>query len=127
MNKQGYLLYLFFGIGWTVMVAILLCLPGSAFPSEDWFNKYYVDKIVHAFLFAVLVSGYILFIKHADLNDKKKLAIFVTVSACLFGLAMEFVQKYYIPHRAFEMLDFAADSVGAIIAYLLFRQKLSKA
>ncbi len=126
MSKQSFLLYLFFAIGWTVFVTILLCLPGSAFPSEDWFNKYYVDKLVHAFLFGTLVALYVLYIKYADLNDKKKLAIFVTVCACLFGLAMEFVQKYYIPHRAFEMLDFAADSVGAIIAFLLLRQKLSK-
>jgi VanZ family protein len=125
MRNQSFLYYLFFATGWTVMVTILLCLPGSAFPSEDWFNKYYVDKIVHAFLFGVLVAGYVLFIRHSNLSDKKQLALWVTVCACLFGLLMEFVQKYYIPHRAFEMLDFAADSTGAVLAYFLLRKKLS--
>ncbi len=40
--------------------------------------------------------------------------LLITVSAILYGVGMEFVQLYLIPHRAFDAGDIAADAAGAI-------------
>jgi VanZ family protein len=37
----------------------------------------------------------------------------------IWGITVEFLQKYFIPGRDFELLDWAADSVGALIALCL--------
>jgi VanZ family protein len=34
----------------------------------------------------------------------------------IWGLATEFIQKYFVPGRSFDLLDFAADSTGAFLA-----------
>jgi len=41
----------------------------------------------------------------------------------VYGTIMEFVQKYWIPNRSFEILDIAADSVGCLLAYLYSRRR----
>lgn len=33
-----------------------------------------------------------------------------------YGIAMEFVQKYWVINRSFEKMDILADSVGCLLA-----------
>ncbi|MDB5210059.1 MAG: VanZ family protein, partial [Sediminibacterium sp.] len=40
-----------------------------------------------------------------------------------YGTIMEFVQKYWIPNRSFEIADILADSTGSLLAYLASRWK----
>ena len=37
----------------------------------------------------------------------------------LYGIVMEFVQKFFIPNRSFDIGDIAADGVGCILGVLL--------
>ena len=41
----------------------------------------------------------------------------------LYGLLMEFVQKYFIPHRSFDLYDVLADATGCIIGYFFALKK----
>jgi VanZ family protein len=41
--------------------------------------------------------------------------------ACFFGIAMEFVQKYFIPNRDFDIYDIVADIIGAAGGFLIAR------
>lgn len=43
------------------------------------------------------------------------------IVACLYGIAMEFIQKYFIPNRDFDIYDIAADCVGALGGFILVR------
>ena len=43
------------GIGWLIICTILLTLPGTSFPKEDWLDKIWFDKWVHIGLFGGMV------------------------------------------------------------------------
>ena len=45
------------------------------------------------------------------------------VVGCLYGIAMEFVQKYFIPLRSFDLMDILADGVGCIAGYFFSMKK----
>ena len=114
------------GIVWFLLVLILLCLPGSDIPTpETWLNAIYFDKWVHAGLFSVLTFLFIYPFAKADLTQKvkKNKAIKIANAAIIWGITTEFIQKFFIPDRAFDLLDWAADSFGVILAYTWCRIK----
>jgi len=47
----------------------------------------------------------------------KAIALIICI---LYGIGMEYYQKYYIPSRGFEVLDMLADALGALCALPLF-------
>lgn len=115
-------------IAWFITLTILLCLPGSAFPQEDWLDKIWFDKWVHFGLFAGMV---VLFCgprsPMAGYAGWKKWFLFTAIIAADYGILMEFVQRYLIPNRSFDMGDIVADMAGAaagyIIALKIFKEK----
>jgi len=55
----------------------------------------------------------------------------ILLAAWGYGIAMEFVQKYYIPLRSFDIADIIADGVGCLLGfyftrYLLHREAIKK-
>ncbi len=42
-------------IGWFIISFVLLTLPGDDLPRESWMDEMHIDKVVHVFLFGVLV------------------------------------------------------------------------
>ncbi len=80
-----------------------------------------LDKIVHAFLFGMLVFlwwRYIYWNKEIPAAVNILLVLFVLASA--FGIGMEFYQKYFTS-REFEIGDIYADTAGAAISALICR------
>ena len=43
----------------------------------------------------------------------------IALAAIVWGITVEFIQKFFIPGRDFDLLDWAADSFGVLIAYWL--------
>jgi VanZ family protein len=126
MSRHFSFYYLLAACAWLVLITILLCLPGAAFPQETWMDRLYVDKLVHAFLFFILI---VLFAQHLQqselpLADKLHRLWWIVLLACAHGLIMELVQKFYIPHRAFDWKDFLADSAGAWLGWWLRKKRL---
>ena len=39
------------------------------------------------------------------------------VVGCFYGIAMEFVQKYFVPFRSFDLGDIIADGVGCLAGF----------
>ena len=52
---------------------------------------------------------------------EKKSILFIQVAFYffLYGIAMEFVQKYFIPNRSFDIGDIIADGVGSIMGLII--------
>lgn len=117
--------HLYVPLGWTLLTIILLCLPGSAIPSVGVGLN--IDKIVHFILFGFVAMSWTFnfYIKSPD-NWKKWMIFFCLLSIAL-GIALEYVQLYYIPNRDFDIWDIVADSFGAIVfsvlVYLTILQK----
>ncbi len=107
---------------WAAIIFILLTIPGSSIPSEGLFGLPDLDKIVHVFIFGTLVvlwSRYAIF----RFSNQKNPVIMVAIVllSCLFGVGMEYFQKYFEPSRSFDPGDMAADAIGSVLAWLLCR------
>jgi VanZ family protein len=104
-------------LGWWAITLWLLTLPGSKIPHEDWYDLVQVDKWVHfAFFFAFVW----LFFKALT---RYKWLVITTFTAIAYGIAIEFVQKYCVINRSFDVWDIAADTVGAVTAFVYCKKQ----
>jgi VanZ family protein len=104
-------------LGWTAFTIILLCLPGSAIPSEGVFATEGIDKVVHFILFGgiVLLWGFNRYFSRSTIKWRNIIVLLTLISVGL-GIGLEFLQLYCIPNRSFDGYDIIADSAGAITA-----------
>ena len=108
-----------FAVLWLLLVTILLCTPGTKFPKITWEDKIWLDKWVHIFLFMILVILWSMAYSHKKNTqiDNRKIFFKIMVVGCLYGIAIEIVQKYFIPFRSFDLMDIIADGIGCVIGY----------
>jgi len=119
-----------------VLVFVLLSLPGNDLNDySSWISKImalpYADKVVHMGLFGSLaLSLFFLFEMLTDARYKTTRAKAIALIICiLYGIGMEYYQKYYVPSRGFEVLDMLADAIGALCAlplFAIFKKRLFK-
>lgn len=104
-------------IGWFILCTILLTLPGSSLPSENWMGDIGLDKWIHIFLFSVMafLACWAIYKINKNPGKNKRYFIIAGLLCIAYGIGMEFVQKYYIPNRSFDPGDIIADAVGGII------------
>ena len=109
----------------SIISFILLIMPGSDIPKSSLFDILYFDKWVHIGMFGVLTIfwGYP-FLKTTI--GSVKLFCKISVLVILYGIAMEFVQKYWTVGRSFDIFDILADSFGSIVACFFLIAKLKK-
>jgi VanZ family protein len=116
-------------IGWFFLVLILICLPGSKFPkTDDWLDIIFFDKWVHVGLFAVLAFLWMKPYLNSTLPKQTVLQIIfkIALSVSVWGLATEIIQKYFAYHRSFDWWDWAADSLGALLAFIICKKIIVK-
>ncbi len=115
-------------IVWVIITTVLLVMPGPDIPSVSFLDKIYFDKWVHAGLFGGMTFLFAYpFIK--NFTATKKLLIYVAIVCALYGVIMEYVQKYIAFERDFDYFDMVADGVGCIIAYfiaIVLKRRLDK-
>lgn len=107
---------------------VLFCMPGDEFPEEDWFGKIFLDKWVHVGLFTVLVSLSSLpwIFRPMERSTLHRLFIGIALAFVAYGIAIEFIQGRFIPHRTFGVDDMVADSVGCLIGWWFSNAQLKK-
>src|ERR1700722_5995832 len=115
---KKYFHHIFYPIAWSIIVLILLTLPGSMLPQEKVFAIPNFDKLVHMGLVGGFVLLWSLYFNKKILNQRKLLVIFfrIFIISSLYGATTEFIQRY-IPSRDFDVADILADVIGAAIAY----------
>ncbi|WP_168208680.1 VanZ family protein [Chitinophaga sp. XS-30] len=108
-------------MGWIILILFLCTMPGSSLPSSSLFDQLHVDKIVHFFLFGgtVILLAYGYYRQRQGISGWALLAI--ALVAGLYGLIIEFIQKYFTVNRSFEIMDVAADTAGALMGALIFQ------
>ncbi len=112
-------------ITWWLLVLILMCTPGNEFPSlGSWIDYISLDKIIHIVLFGIMVFLFSrpLAEKNIPLQEKKQLILKIAIACSVWGLALEFIQHFWIPGRSLDFFDFVADSVGCFFAYIYGRR-----
>jgi VanZ family protein len=112
----------FLALSYLVIISILFCLPGSAFPNENWFNKIQLDKWVHVGVFAVLAIAWLSVL----INVSFRKVLFLLFLLTLYGFLIEVIQGLYIENRSFDMMDLLADFLGAAAGILFSRRYIKK-
>ena len=102
----------------------LFTLPGEEIPQIDWMDKLQVDKLVHIGLFTVLVIAFAFPFKKTNISRRNRFKWFLRIAilGVLYGIAIEFIQKYFIANRTFGIDDMFADLIGCIIGYYCVRR-----
>jgi len=125
---RKYFANIFWPIVWTLIIGILLAMPGSMLPNETHFTIPQFDKIVHIGLFGGFVFLWNLYLSSRSISFSRLLRLFFLIFLLAegYGIGMEFVQKYYIPGRDFDEADIIADIIGAGLAYGISTMSLLK-
>jgi VanZ family protein len=114
------------GIAWFFLILIAVCTPGRDLPKMgSWFTQIDVDKIIHVGLFAVLAFLFMYPFSTTALSKNQKWHYFIkiAIASSLWGLTSELIQRYFIPGRSFDLFDWAADSLGGLIALVFCKIK----
>jgi len=116
---KKYLSALYVPIVWTLLIIIAMCLPGNYIPNEQGFKLPNFDKLVHMGMFGGFVFLWSLYLAKSRSRAGRLLLGFFCfyLLANGFGVAMEYVQKYWIPGRDYDLADIIADMFGAGIGY----------
>ncbi|MBK8952058.1 MAG: VanZ family protein [Chitinophagaceae bacterium] len=107
-------------IFWLCLITVLLVIPGSKFPKENWLDKLWFDKWVHIGLFAMLVFLW------CQASNKKKVFYIIATIAVVYGIGMEFVQQYFVSNRGFELMDIVADAAGSVVGLVYSMMRYRK-
>jgi hypothetical protein len=108
---------------WLLIITFLFCLPGSAIPEVGFLEDIGFDKFVHFTLFFVLI--FLMqkpFYKNEHAFVLNRFLQF-SLAAIMYGIAIEFIQKFWVPNRSFDAGDIAADAVGSIAGYAYGRTR----
>lgn len=119
-QKRKITIYFLAAFSWLILVFVLLILPGSALPRQNWLTLVHADKWVHVGLFAILVflwSSFFQALKKGN-TTLKKIFLLICVTGICFGIVMELIQEYYVLHRSFEWADILADAGGCVAGWL---------
>ena len=109
-----------FPILWLIISTVLLTIPGKAFPKENWLEKIWFDKWVHIGMFTIMVFLWCWAMLRMDFDKAKlkRVFIFIALLWLVYGTGMEFVQKYCVANRSFDIGDIIADGVGCAVGLI---------
>lgn len=113
---------------WLILSTIFLTLPGSAFPKESWLDKIWFDKWVHLGIFSIMVAllCWAAYKRNTQRNKIKGYFILYGVICLAYGIAIEYVQKHFIPNRSFDFTDIIADGMGSLLGLLYSMKRYIK-
>jgi len=119
---------------WSIIILILTGIPGSDIPKiHNFWGWIEPDKVVHLFIFGVLVFLILIGIKERYFFSKKRywFGIISVLITSLYGMITEILQLYVFVGRSGSRFDFYTDAIGAllgwIVFYLVFRKKIRNA
>jgi VanZ family protein len=112
------------GIAWLALLTVLLCLPGSTIPMHPFLRTVYADKWVHAFLFFALVTLFSLPFRNEPKEKRRKWLPLILLLGICYGVMTEFMQKYWVINREFEIGDILADATGCLVAGIIGWKKI---
>ena len=113
------------GIAWFFVVLVLICTPGEDIPKVGWLDKLSFDKLVHVGVFGLLAILFMLPFAFTPRTNREKIQYFLRIATatCIWGVTTEFIQKYLVSGRSFDLFDWAADSLGALAAFIFCTKK----
>lgn len=113
---------------WMCLILYLSFVPLKDWPQPSIFQKLYIDKAVHFTMYAVLCFLLLRSIFRQQMKQPPRYAtrIMAVVFSAGVGVAIEVLQPLLTDYRQFELMDMAANAIGAIAGGMIFNWMLSK-
>lgn len=109
-------------LAWGIFVFVLSVIPGKDFPSiPNWGELLSVDKIVHTIFYGGLT--WLILLGKRKATDKDVSVLFALGAATLssaYGWFLEWFQGAYCADRMSDVMDGAANTLGAVLGLLIF-------
>ena len=102
---------LWIAIAITISIAYLSLIKTNNFPKIAIYN---IDKLYHLIAYFGLTFSWLLALK------KPKYKYKVLIACVLYGIIIEVLQRALTVYRTGELFDFLANSVGVLLALLIF-------
>ena len=101
-------------------------MPTDALPSSGNLEIPYLDKYVHIIFFGAFVGLWCYYFSTKQFSHRLLKIIFFSVYlfAVVNGIAIEYIQLYFIPNRSFDQGDIIADIISAGMGYGICNVKL---
>ncbi|MBK7427701.1 MAG: VanZ family protein [Saprospiraceae bacterium] len=113
-------LYLIAAIICTIAVLVLSLLPPQSLSTFEDLQLRHLDKIVHAFMYAILAFLWFKTLNKGNFNRLQSAVIVIVIS--LYGALMEYAQILVIG-RSFEWEDMVSNTIGAILGIVIASKK----
>ena len=102
---------------WWLIIFMLCATPGAFIPSADWMELLSLDKWVHAAIFFILTSLFILQYKRK--NQKKQVLFFYFFLCVAYGVSLEWMQAKFFSGRYADWQDIIANTFGCFVALIM--------
>jgi VanZ family protein len=115
----------FWAFLWSFFILTICLIPSNDLPKISFFSDYHIDKVVHLFLYFIQIILFLLVgtYKTSTNSFRRKYILFILFYSLSLGIAVEFIQQYYIIGRAGDFYDVLADLVGILLGLCLFIRK----
>ena len=126
-NKISFLKFIP-AIIWFGVVLILIWIPGHDLPHSEFLFKIDFDKFVHVGIFGLLAVLFCWPVYKTGLSVRKKILYFLVIAILTsgFGYCTELIQKYWAEGRSYDLMDWLADTGGAIGAFIFCSKFFTK-
>jgi VanZ family protein len=121
---KNFIHYNYPGILWIAVILVLTCIPGSFIPKvPDYLDLFKPDKLVHLFLFMILVflllSGFLK--QYPDFTSKHFFVLIALNTGIFLGGATELLQaSAWVTGRQCSVYDFIANVAGCFTGWGMF-------
>ena len=107
---------------WVCIILFLSLSPGNIFPHPSWLMFPHIDKAVHFIMYFVFALVLINDSQHySKIRLTHRQIVFSALIVISWGGFLEILQKIPSIHRSCDFFDFLANTLGAIVASLLYR------
>lgn len=105
---------------WFGIVLVLIWIPGHDLPHSEFLFKIDFDKFVHVGIFGLLAVLFSWPFYNTSLPKRKKIIYFLVIAilTSAFGYCTELIQKYWAEGRSYDLMDWLADTGGALCAFI---------
>ena len=108
-----------------ILVFLILTSPiDISNQTSHWFDGLPIDKMIHIVLFGSLALSILAYFQYSNILGLKTIRAkaLALIFCILYGIGMEYYQKYFVPSRSFDVIDMLADAMGALLALPFFNR-----
>lgn len=110
-------------IFWSIFIFVACAMPGKDIPHISFLEILQFDKWVHAGIFFVLALLLVRGMKFTYVRAAHITTLLFALAICIpYGGLLEIMQGTLFQDRSADLLDFIANSFGAIAGVLVYRK-----